>query len=348
MGASARSAIATASTRPRCAGLVESAFHAGSNGAMTYPSATGRSAAARPSSAEFCGLSTAPDGEPNINTAVCSLDSGVAARTAIQYPGHWNLDALAIGTRPTPRPASHVRHCATAARRFSSCCCGTSSSGISKTEDKHARNESTVRDPTVFGESPTSSMSHSDTRYSPGVSRWMDDAVESYLTELAKTEHEEPVLVDMEARAAEHGFPIVGRATGRFLELAARAVRARRVMELGSGYGYSAYWFARAVGRTERSSAPTAIQRTPGWQRTTSAGQACGTGCDIGSVMRCRGSRRKRATSTSCTAMSTRMVTRTAGARPGTASASVACGCVTTRFGAGTSQPQPTSRASRG
>ena len=54
----------------------------------------------------------------------------------------------------------------------------------------------------------------------------------SYLTELARTEHEEPILVEMEARAAEHGFPIVGRATSRFLELAARAVRARRVMEL--------------------------------------------------------------------------------------------------------------------
>ncbi len=38
----------------------------------------------------------------------------------------------------------------------------------------------------------------------------MDDAVESYLTELARTEHEEPVLVEMEARAAEYGFPIVG------------------------------------------------------------------------------------------------------------------------------------------
>ena len=80
------------------------------------------------------------------------------------------------------------------------------------------------------------------------MSRWMDDAVESYLTDLAKTEHEEPVLTEMEARAAEYRFPIVGRATGRFLELAARAVGARRVMELGSGYGYSAYWFARAVG----------------------------------------------------------------------------------------------------
>ena len=38
--------------------------------------------------------------------------------------------------------------------------------------------------------------------------------VESYLTELARTEHEEPVLVEMEARAAEHRFPIVGRAIG--------------------------------------------------------------------------------------------------------------------------------------
>lgn len=76
----------------------------------------------------------------------------------------------------------------------------------------------------------------------------MDDAVEGYLTGLAGTEHDDPVLVEMEARAAEHGFPIVGRATGRFLELMARSVGARRVMELGSGYGYSAYWFARAVG----------------------------------------------------------------------------------------------------
>lgn len=76
----------------------------------------------------------------------------------------------------------------------------------------------------------------------------MDDGVEEYLTRLAETEHADPVLDDMEARAAEHGFPIVGRAVGRYLELAARSIGARRVMELGSGYGYSAYWFARAVG----------------------------------------------------------------------------------------------------
>lgn len=78
----------------------------------------------------------------------------------------------------------------------------------------------------------------------------MSDDVERYLTERAETEHGDAVLADMEARAKEHGFPIVGRASGRYLELAARAVGARRVMELGSGYGYSAYWFARAVGPT--------------------------------------------------------------------------------------------------
>lgn len=76
----------------------------------------------------------------------------------------------------------------------------------------------------------------------------MHDKVENYLTGLAKIEHEDAVLLDMEARAAKHGFPIIGRAAGRYLELAARSIGARRVMELGSGYGYSAYWFARAVG----------------------------------------------------------------------------------------------------
>jgi caffeoyl-CoA O-methyltransferase len=76
----------------------------------------------------------------------------------------------------------------------------------------------------------------------------MDDRVENYLTELAGVEHGDAVLADMEDHANQHGFPIVGRATGRFLEVAARSIGARRVMELGSGYGYSAYWFARAVG----------------------------------------------------------------------------------------------------
>jgi caffeoyl-CoA O-methyltransferase len=72
--------------------------------------------------------------------------------------------------------------------------------------------------------------------------------VDGYLTDLARAEVRDAVLDDMERRAAEVGFPIVGRAVGRFLEQQTRAIGARRVVELGSGYGYSGYWFARAVG----------------------------------------------------------------------------------------------------
>jgi predicted O-methyltransferase YrrM len=60
--------------------------------------------------------------------------------------------------------------------------------------------------------------------------------------------YDEPVLLEMEAEGSARGFPIIGRLCGVALELHARAIGARRVFELGSGFGYSAYWFARAVG----------------------------------------------------------------------------------------------------
>ncbi|WP_248515929.1 O-methyltransferase [Salinarchaeum laminariae] len=55
------------------------------------------------------------------------------------------------------------------------------------------------------------------------------------------------VLEEMDAYAEEHGFPHVGPALGGWLQLLARMVDAERVFEFGSGYGYSAYWFARAL-----------------------------------------------------------------------------------------------------
>jgi caffeoyl-CoA O-methyltransferase len=72
-------------------------------------------------------------------------------------------------------------------------------------------------------------------------------AVERYMGELASGD-DEPVLLEMEARAKENGFPIIGRLCGRALEIMARAIAARRIFEMGSGYGYSAYWFSRATG----------------------------------------------------------------------------------------------------
>ena len=75
----------------------------------------------------------------------------------------------------------------------------------------------------------------------------VDPRIETYMAErLAR--FDQPVLLEMEAVAAERGFPIVGRNVGVTLEVLARSVGARRVVELGSGFGYSAYWFARAVG----------------------------------------------------------------------------------------------------
>jgi predicted O-methyltransferase YrrM len=71
--------------------------------------------------------------------------------------------------------------------------------------------------------------------------------VEAYMRSLLER-YDEPVLLEMEAEAERRGFPAVGRMVGVSLELLARAIGARRVFELGSGFGYSAYWFARAVG----------------------------------------------------------------------------------------------------
>jgi predicted O-methyltransferase YrrM len=55
------------------------------------------------------------------------------------------------------------------------------------------------------------------------------------------------VLTEMEARAECEGFPTVGPEVGRMLALCTRLTGASSVLELGSGFGYSAYWIARAL-----------------------------------------------------------------------------------------------------
>jgi caffeoyl-CoA O-methyltransferase len=74
----------------------------------------------------------------------------------------------------------------------------------------------------------------------------VDPRIDRYLSALAA--HDDPVLREMEAIASARDFPIVGPQVGRLLEMLARACGATRVLELGSGFGYSAYWFLRAVG----------------------------------------------------------------------------------------------------
>jgi len=70
--------------------------------------------------------------------------------------------------------------------------------------------------------------------------------IEAYLRRLY--DDGDPVRSEMEALAAERRFPIVGPLVGRDLLLLARAIGARKVFELGSGFGYSAFFFAQAVG----------------------------------------------------------------------------------------------------
>jgi predicted O-methyltransferase YrrM len=69
--------------------------------------------------------------------------------------------------------------------------------------------------------------------------------IEAYINSLVPAR--DPVLAEMEKIAEERDFPIIGPQVGRFLGILARFSGARRVLELGSGFGYSAYWFARAL-----------------------------------------------------------------------------------------------------
>ena len=69
------------------------------------------------------------------------------------------------------------------------------------------------------------------------LGQYLDDLVPPRLPQLQK----------MEAYAQEHQFPIIGPACGQLCYQIARLIAARSVFELGSGYGYSTAWFARAV-----------------------------------------------------------------------------------------------------
>lgn len=74
----------------------------------------------------------------------------------------------------------------------------------------------------------------------------VNPVIEGYMRSLMKqTDH--PVLIEMEELARLKKFPIIHRLVGVFLETQAKMINAKRVFEFGSGYGYSAYWFARAV-----------------------------------------------------------------------------------------------------
>jgi caffeoyl-CoA O-methyltransferase len=69
--------------------------------------------------------------------------------------------------------------------------------------------------------------------------------INNYLDKLVPERPEEMRL--METYAEKTNFPIIGPVCGYLCYQIARMIRAQSVFEMGSGYGYSTAWFARAV-----------------------------------------------------------------------------------------------------
>lgn len=78
----------------------------------------------------------------------------------------------------------------------------------------------------------------------------VNSKLEAYMLEMTPPRHE--VLREMEALAAQKNFPIVGPLVGRILYQYARLLQPTRILELGSGYGYSAFWWALATGKNAK------------------------------------------------------------------------------------------------
>lgn len=73
----------------------------------------------------------------------------------------------------------------------------------------------------------------------------LNPEIEKYLFSLAQHDHE--VLKEMEEYGYKQRFPMIGPILGKILMLMASAIQAHRVLEMGSGYGYSAFWFAMGM-----------------------------------------------------------------------------------------------------
>ena len=71
-------------------------------------------------------------------------------------------------------------------------------------------------------------------------------AIGAYIDGLAGSP--DPLADRLAQHAHSRGFPLIGHTSGRWLELLTRSIGGKRVFEFGSGFGFSAFYFARAVG----------------------------------------------------------------------------------------------------
>ena len=74
----------------------------------------------------------------------------------------------------------------------------------------------------------------------------VDPLIDEFLSHL--TPSPDPVEADMRRHADElEGFPIAGPLVGALLTQLTLIVGARRIFEVGSGFGYSSFWLARGL-----------------------------------------------------------------------------------------------------
>src|SRR5579862_7500703 len=62
----------------------------------------------------------------------------------------------------------------------------------------------------------------------------------------------DPLLLELEQHGRNDGVPVVSRETGRFLSTIVHAMQATRILEIGTGYGFSTLWMALAQPRIGR------------------------------------------------------------------------------------------------
>ncbi|HDQ00379.1 MAG TPA: O-methyltransferase [bacterium] len=77
---------------------------------------------------------------------------------------------------------------------------------------------------------------------------WMfivNPKIEKYIQDLMPPMS--PVLQEMTQYGYQNDFPIIGPLCGQFLQQMAVAANANNIFEMGSGFGYSAAWFARGL-----------------------------------------------------------------------------------------------------
>ena len=79
----------------------------------------------------------------------------------------------------------------------------------------------------------------------------------------------DPLLEEMDRAAQERGFPRLARINARLLGVLVRIVGAKSILELGSGFGWSALWMARSMPSDGRITLtdldPKNLEEARGW-----------------------------------------------------------------------------------